>query len=540
MDVPIMPHVGLKLDGKTGEPIYRQLFDQIVARIQSRAFPPGYKLPPTRTLAELLGTHRNTVARAYADLEAAGFVASSVGRGTFVEERAPENVARGEAGAPSPTRAMPWASLLSRGARPDVLHRAERYASHPPGKDVVNLTRMQPSPDLIPHELMRRCIDRVLKDLGSRAMTYAPPQGVMRLREQVALDLGSRGIGATADDVLITSGSQQAIDILTRALVNPGEAVLVDTTTYSGAIDVFALGGARLLPVGQDAHGPDMGALRRLARSDVKALYLMPNGHNPTGRTTSAERRRELTAWSRASGIPLIEDDYGAGLVLDDSPSPPYLRALDGDVLHLSTYSKRLIPALRIGFVVCPPAMRAPLVSLKRVLDLGTSAVLQHALAEFMERGYLRAHTSRVVAEYRIRRDALESALSKAMPADSSWQSPSHGVVLWLRLPAHIDSVRVHEEALREGVLVSPSPMWSAEARVEPGLRLAFSSEPPKRIREGIKRLGRAVEKVLRESPRNAPTPTAIMEVVSTVERRPTQKPPTKAPPSPRRGSQRC
>jgi GntR family transcriptional regulator/MocR family aminotransferase len=507
--------VGLTVDPRRDEPIYRQIFDQVVARVQAGTFPAGYKLPPTRVLAKTLRTHRNTVARAYADLEDAGFVTSTVGRGTFVEPQSlVPNARAGAAPKPTDAGAMPWSSLLSRGARVDTLGRAERFTRPNVGQDVVNLVRMQPSEDLLPHELMRRSVERVFAELGAKALAYAPPEGVARLREQIAIDLSTRGVPATADDVLVTTGSQQALDLVTRALVDPGDAILVDPTTYSGAIDLFALAGARLLPVPNDGEGPDPRALERYSRSGAKALYVMPNGHNPTGRTISAARRHELVAWSRAAGIPIIEDDYGAGLTLDEHGALPHLRALDGDVIHVSTFSKRLIPALRAGILVTPRALRSVLRPIKRVMDLGTSAVLQHALADFLERGYLRAHTTRILAEYRARRDALEGALHKHMPREVRWDRPTHGVVLWLRLPATIEPERLYEEALRQGVLVSPSSLWSVEPGTERGIRIAFCAEPRERIVLGVQRLGKAMRLLLASNAKSGHQEQAAMEVV--------------------------
>jgi GntR family transcriptional regulator/MocR family aminotransferase len=498
--------VGFKLDPRRDEAIHRQIFDQIVARIESRAFPPGYKLPATRVLARELKAHRNTVARAYADLEAAGFVCGSVGRGTFVEEtqRPMAAVDRREPRSPTASQPMPWGSLVARGARPEILARAERWARRVDGRDVVNLARMQPSEDLLPAELMRRCMARVLAEHGSRALSYAPPEGVPRLREQLARELNSRGVPATAEDVLITSGSQQGLDLVARTLVNPGETLLVESTTYSGAIDLFTLAGARLVSLACDDDGPLPNALERVNRSDVKALYVMPTGHNPTGRTMSAERRRALVEWSRAAAVPIIEDDFVAGLSLEDREDPPHLRALDGEVIHLSTFSKRLIPSLRVGYLVVPAALRESLRSMKRVVDIASSAILQHSLAEFIERGYLRAHTTRVTREYRARRDALSRALRRNLPEEVTWHVPTHGIVLWLSLPAALDPDAVYEEALRQGVLVSPSSMWSVDRHPSPGLRLAFCAEPEGRLLEGAKRLGKAMKTLMAQAPRRA------------------------------------
>lgn len=516
--------VGLTLDPRRNEPLYRQIFDQVVARIETRAFPPGYKLPPTRALARELATHRNTVVRAYADLEAAGFVTSTVGRGTFVEAalagaakpkgksagRAPAKAASGEDSEGAP---IPWASLVSRAGKSDVLARAERYPRKADRRDVVNCARMQPSADLLPDDLVRRCIARALSDVRAGAMIYAPPEGVQRLREQIALELTGRGVPTVADDVTVTSGSQQGLDLVARALVEPGDAVVVEATTYSGAIDVFTLAGARLVTVPTDAEGPDVAALSRLSRQGVKAFYLMPNGHNPTGRTMSPARRRAIVAWSRSTGIPIIEDDYCAGLTLDGSPNP-HLRALDGDVIHLSTFSKRLVPALRVGYVVAPPALRGTLRSVKRVVDLGTSPIIQHALAEFMERGYLRAHMTKVVAEYRRRLDALSEALVRALPEGVAFERPTHGIVVWVKLPRGVDPDAVYAAALEQGVLVTPTAVWAADGTAEPGVRLAFCAEPVDRLVLAAKRLGKAIKLVLGTSTKKTTEERADYEVV--------------------------
>jgi 2-aminoadipate transaminase len=511
--------IGIKLDPRRKEPLHRQIFDEVVARIETRAFPPGFRLPPSRVLARELDTHRNTVTRAYGDLEAAGFVSSTVGRGTFVEAHAAPPAA-GSGKLTRPKRAapesadLPWATLLSRAAQSEVLGRAARYARRPDHKDVINLARMQPSADLVPDELLRRCVDRAFSEHGASSMSYGTPEGLPRLREQIALDLVARGVPARADELIVTSGSQQALDLVARALLNPGDAVLVEPTTYKGAIDLFSIAGARLVAVQVDAHGPDPSALERLTRPDVKALYVMPSAHNPSGRTMPSERRRALIAWSRRSGIPIIEDDYAAGLELDDTPAPPHLRALDGDVIHISTFSKRLAPGLRVGYVVAPQSLRPALTAMKRVIDLGASLLLQHTLAEFLERGYLRAHAQRTRREYCARRDALSAALRKALPRELQWHTPAQGLVLWVPLPPELDAHQLYEEGLRRGVLVSSGALWSVAPNAEPGVRLGFCSESPERLAEGARRFGKAVKHLLARLPPAAAAETKPIEIV--------------------------
>lgn len=480
--------LGLALRPSEG-PLYRQIFDQIVERISNGAFGDGFRLPPSRTLADRLGVHRNTVVRAYEALEAGGFVDSTVGRGTFVRIPA----------APLPPQdpvaaGIPWSSLLARASEAEPLSRFDRIARRTPARAMINLTRMQPSSDLLPVDLFRRCLSHVLSTMGARALGYAPREGVSVLREAVAQHLHRRGVPAHPEDVLITTGSQQALDLIARALIDPEDPVLVEASTYSGALNLFSVAGARLVGVPSDVEGPEMSALERLGRSGAKALYLMPDAQNPTGLTISTGRRRALVSWSRRTTVPLIEDAYVSDLHLEDEPPPIPLRALDGDVLHVGSFSKKLIPALRVGYVVHPEALRARLTTIKHAMDLGTSVLLQRALAEFLDRGYLGAHLERVKGEYRRRRDALAAALTRHLPEGAHFNLPASGLALFVHLPDDIPPGVAFEAAAKAGVLVTPSTLNSVSGHPEGGgLRLTFCAEPPRRLAEGARRLGRAL-----------------------------------------------
>lgn len=498
--------LGLVLDPAADVPLYQQLFDRIAERIRTGAFPAGFRLPPTRKLAGELGTHRNTVVRAYTELERSGFLSSTVGRGTFV--RSLPTAPAGAPAAPSapPPRdtlpppsapregAMPWGSLISSRARAEPFARVQRIARMAGRGELVNLTRMQPGPELVPDELFRRCLEHVMRTVGARALGYAPHEGVPRLRERIAEDLVRQGVPARPDDVLVTSGSQQAIDVVARGLVDPGDVVLAQEATYTGAIQIFAAAGARTCGVPSDARGPDPAWLRNVGRA--KALYLMPSHCNPTGTCIDAARREQLITWSRETGTPIVEDDYAADLELEGGAPPPAMRALDGDVLYVSTFSKKLIPALRVGFLLCPPSLASQLVALKHATDLGSSALMQHALAEFLERGYLGAHLNRIRAEYRARRDALVAALRAHLPRSIRFDVPPRGTTLWLELPDDLDSEAVFEEAKRRGVLVSPGSLYRVDRALPSrgGVRLVFCYEPAPRLVEGAKRLGAAIE----------------------------------------------
>lgn len=501
--------LGLQLRDGNDASLYQQLFDQIAERVRSGAWPSGYRLPATRALAQELGVHRNTVVRAFEELVASGCLVSVVGRGTFVAQQLRAQTAR----APEHGE-LPWQSLLSRAATAEPLERLNRYRRDGLSRGAINMVGMQPPPEMLPHAEFRRCVDHVMRTMGARALGYAPREGVAVLREQIAAELARAGVPAGTDDILVTTGSQQALDLLARALIDPGDRFLVDGATYTGALNLLAVVGANVAGVPSDGEGPDLAWLRRLSRGEVKGLYLMPNCHNPTGATISTRRREELCAWSHEVGVPLIEDDYGADLNLEGEPPPPYLRALDSQVLYVSTYSKKLIPSLRVGFIIAPPALRERLRGLKHAMDLGTSALLQYALAEFLERGYLRAHQRRSLPEYRRRRDALHEALTKSLPDDIHWELPKRGLTLWLRLPERLDPEDVYVAAMRAGVAVSPASLHATQGGAQAGIRLTYCNEPPERLVEGAERLGRAITELNRNrihrTPRGVPATVGV------------------------------
>ncbi|MEQ8457316.1 MAG: PLP-dependent aminotransferase family protein [Sandaracinaceae bacterium] len=502
-----MNALGIAVQAEGGPPLYQQLFEQIAGRIRSGAFPDGYRLPPTRALASQLGLHRNTVVRAYAELEAAGFLTSTVGRGSFV--KAPR-FAEDAPSAPAPRRGLPWRSMVSEAARAEPMERFRRARRASVPRGAVDLTRMQPPAEMLPVDLFRRCVEHVLRTSGPKALGYAPKEGFRRLREAIVEDLARLAVPCAADDVLVTTGSQQGLDLVARALLGPGEVVLTHASTYSGALQVFAATGAHVVGVPSDEEGPDVGALRRLGARRPKALYLMPNHVNPTGACMTAARREAVLDWARDAQVAVIEDDYAADLELDDAPIPPAMRALDADVIHVGTFSKRLIPALRIGYLVVPPSLAPYLLALKHTSDLGSSALTQLALAELLERGYLAAHLNRLRPFYRARRDALCDGLRAHLPRDVRWQRPVRGLSVWLELPEEVDPERVFEEGLSRGVLVAPGRHFAADEGTRPGLRLNFCSEPEDRLALGAERVAQAIEAV-RQEPR---ADAAVVDVV--------------------------
>jgi GntR family transcriptional regulator/MocR family aminotransferase len=472
------------------------------------------RLPATRQLAADLGVNRITVSNAYAELEAAGLVYAQIGRGTFVSplsethhQAIPERLASAEqplwqqalATRPSPSIAGHWQPLL------------ERVAEH----DIISFAGGVPAPDTFPVEDFRKAIQRVMKRDGQAAMAYEPVQGYPPLRDAIAQFLGEQGVVACSNDIFIASGSQQALSLVAMALLRPGDAVVVESPTYSNAIRLFQWLNVNMLGVPTDEHGMCVDVLEHLLQRHRPGLiYTIPTFHNPTGTTMNGRRRRQLLTLADRYDLPIIEDDY-VGDLRYDGPREPSLKALDWgqNVVHISTFSKTLMPGPRVGFVLTHGPLLARLIVLKRWTDLGTSGLIQRALEAYIGEGRWRAHTRRASRIYRKRRDAMVAAMTRYFPSEAQWTAPKGGFFVWVRLPEWVSITDLYVAAVERQVVFAPGPLFFPGAPAYPAFRLGFSQETPERIEQGIQVLGDLLREVMSQNRFAAPSKAKRIEM---------------------------
>ncbi len=486
MEIP-----GLHIDPQAAVPVYRQIAEAIrTAAVQGR-FPGGGKLPPTRDLARSLGVNRNTVVAAYDILAHEGLVLSRTGRGTFLVPASigPE---------PSPVATSPadtWFTAFSRAVEgPGVGGLLSAYRVAVSGEG-VSFAGSYPAMDLLPVDEFRSAMVSVLADMAAEVLSYGPTAGRPALRETIAEDMRSRGSRVTADGILITNGSQQGLDLIFRAMLDPGDPVVLEDPTYTGALSVVHSLGARLVGVPVDDEGirPDLLALA-LERHRPRLLYLQPTFQNPTTRVMGEERRRAVLDLAARHRCAVVEDDWAGDLRFEGN-SLPTLHAIDGGrhVVYVSTFSKKLLPGLRIGWVAAPAPVLDRLVTLKQIEDCGTSPLLQAALHAFVEAGCLREHLKRIRTQYRSRRDGMLASLERHFPEGAEWTRPEGGLFLWVTLPASMDSTDLLALARERGVLFNQGDLFHVDGAGRHTLRLSYAAVDPSRIDAGIGVLGRLV-----------------------------------------------
>lgn len=325
------------------------------------------------------------------------------------------------------------------------------------------------------------------------------PRGYAPLRESVAHILTSQGIDADPDHVLITSGSQQAISLVVQLVVKAGDTVVTENPTYDWALQLFRAQGARVIGCPTDARGMQVEALEEiLRRHRPRLIYTIPNFQNPTGASLSLPRRRALVALADRYIVPVLEDDF-VGDLRYDGQTQPALKAFDpgGRVIYAGTFSKLLMPGLRVGFLVVEGPVYRRLVELKRVNDLWTATLFQRTLEAYVTVGRYHAHLRRLCRVYRKRRDRMVEAVGRFLPECTPELVPQGGLFLWVRLPEGLTAAKLLPLARREGVDFTPGARFFCRpGEGESYLRLNFAVATTDEIEEGMSRLGRALERL--------------------------------------------
>ncbi|HVK95583.1 MAG TPA: PLP-dependent aminotransferase family protein [Noviherbaspirillum sp.] len=356
--------------------------------------------------------------------------------------------------------------------------------------EIISFAGGLPSPATFPVERMQVAFDSVLSKQGKIALQYGPTDGYGPLREWIADSLSSNGVKILPEQVLLVSGSQQGLDLLAKVLVDEGSKVLVETPSYLGALQAFSVYRPEFVSLPADEAGllPDQIAS---VGKGARMLYSLPNFQNPTGRTLPVERRVALVEACARLGVPLIEDDPYGALSYRGEPLPKMLTMNPNGVIYMGSFSKVLTPGIRLGYVVAPTPLIRKLEQAKQAADLHTAQLTQMVVHEVVKDGFLNEHIPTIRKLYSDQCDAMLAALQEFFPSSVTWTKPEGGMFIWVTLPAHIDSMKLLDEAIAEHVAFVPGAPFYANAPQHNTLRLSFVTVPPEKIREGVAKLGK-------------------------------------------------
>jgi DNA-binding transcriptional MocR family regulator len=454
-----------------GGPLYRRLAAALGSAIERQELLPGTKLPPERVLAAHLAVARTTVSAAYELLERRRMVHRRQGRGTLV---------RGGDGIRVDARAADLTTSLQR----NVIFR--RLSEETAGAIELLSSSAPPSP--LVREALCTAADAVdthelLSGHGYFPLGYPP------LRHAVAAYLTARGLPTCEEEILITGGAQQAVSLLAGYYAGPGAMVVVEDPTFPGALDAFRAVGSRILSVPVcDASSSVEIIASTISGSPVRAVYVMPAFHNPTGVMMPEPARRELARLARSSRVTVIEDNTLAELPLGGQPPPPVAAyGRRAPIVSIGSLSKLFWAGLRVGWIRAQRPAIAQLGQLKAVADLGTSLFTQAIAVNLLaDADRVRALRCRELTD---RLAFLQELVRHTLP-DWAWRQPDGGPSVWVRLPAG-NAVELAHIASRRGVLIAPGSLMSPTGGFGEFIRLPFDHEPAV-LQEAIRRLASA------------------------------------------------
>jgi GntR family transcriptional regulator/MocR family aminotransferase len=463
------PYVSFHVSASGRRPTANDIVASVLRELAAGSLPPGSRLPPVRVLEQQLGLSKNTAQVAYDELCARGVVEPREREGVFVASRDPAITARPIVAPPLP--------LL----RPPPITPHHRR----PG---LNLGTVFIDPALLPGERLADCARSVLKQPGLDA--FYDTHGYPPLREQIAERLRGRGMEVDPDEVIITTGSQQAIDIVARAL--EVRRIAIETPVYAYARQLFeslnlSLTGLRLDPF----QGLDLDAWERaIASARPGLVYTISSFHNPTGYSYTTRELTGLLEICARHRVAILEDDWGSDMQ-SGGEYRPMLRALGGEnVLYVNTFTKKLLPSLRVGFLVAHKSLVPSLVAMKRLSTLGNAWLTEATVAEFLARGYYDTHLAHVQRELDARYAQCLAALAELMPDGVRWTTPGGGPTLWLDVPRTIDLGALEERLGLRGVWIDrQNSAFLGEPHLN-GFRVSYAFHPPDTLRKALEILG--------------------------------------------------
>jgi GntR family transcriptional regulator/MocR family aminotransferase len=481
-----------------GQELGRWLYNELRAAILDGRLKPGSRMPSTRGLSKQYALARGTVAAAFDNLKNEGYIEATVGAGTFVSARIPDESV--------PAHGVP-AGLIVEPSKADLALRGRSMvggvrllpASHSVGRAFRSY---EPAIDLFPVALWSRVAGRVLRHAPRSLYGQGDARGYLPLRKAIAEYIGpARGVRCDADRILVTSGTQQGLDLVARMLLDPGDSVWMEDPGYPGALFAFRAAGARIVPVPVDQDGLRVqeAATQQPA---ARLAYVTPANQFPLGVTMSLPRRRQLLDWAAARNAWIIEDEYDAEYRYSGPPVPS-LQSLDrsGCVIYVGTFTKMLFNSLRLGFVVLPERIVEPFAAARTLLDRHPPTLEQAILADFILEGHFGHHVRRMRQIYARRNSALYHAsrdglagMLKVMPANSGMRTLG-----WIATGQR--DIEAANRARSLGLEVAALSEFTLRHAHPDALILGFAGCSTEELKRGAAVLARALDAFQEEAP---------------------------------------
>lgn len=366
--------------------------------------------------------------------------------------------------------------------------------------DIISFAGGLPNRLLFPVDEIREVTNQVLTESGAEVLQYGSSEGDVGLREWISRRyMEKQGLEIPIERILITSGSQQGLDLLGKVLINAGDPVLIESPGYLGAIQAFSVYRAQFHPVEVDQQGMNIEQFKQTLNAHrPKLAYTVSNFQNPSGISYTEGNKRAVAQAMKAQKTLLIDDDPYGELRFSGEPTTPFWTLLPNQTVMLGSFSKVVVPGLRLGWIVAPQALVDKLLIAKQASDLHTSLLPQRMMQRYLSSYSLDQHIESIIEQYGRQRDAMLAAIDRYFPKQINVTRPEGGMFLWVSLPAPLTAKAVFDLAVREGVVFVPGDPFYTSPHTIRTLRLNFSCVDEAIIETGIRRLGGVIKRLLK------------------------------------------
>lgn len=460
-------------DKTLSEPIYQQIIHYFQHEITTGNWPAGTKIPSQRKLADQFHVNRSTIVTALDELNAIGSIASNPGSGMTVSGNHWSSLLADR---------VNWSQYVTAGQfKPNkrAIQKINQYET----SDVIRLSTGEPAPEQFPQALFQKAFAKLGQKLTS--LNYSEPAGILALRIQIARHLAKVGIQTDPENILITSGSLQALQLVSVSLFPKNATIYTEAPTYVKSLRVFQSAQTHLSGIPMDAQGMAYWQMPTLPEGSRAIMYTIPTFNNPTGIVMSQERRLQLLNFAQKHQMPILEDAAYQDVWFDHEPPQP-LKAMDttGNVIYFGSISKSLAPGLRIGWTVAAKPVIDRLTDVRMQTDYGASSLSQLVLAEILadpDYDTYQDHFRQALAQKAI---AAQEILHRYWDDIATWQTPTGGFYLWVRLDERINIQKLFNLATAQNVLFNPGNIYDFQPNQY--IRLSFAYESTERFEKGI------------------------------------------------------
>ncbi len=480
----------INIDKSSSAPLYMQLYERLKEMIETGVLPPDVRLPSVRSLSEKLGINQITVVTAFRRLESEGLIYTRPGSGTYAADLLNSVVSRAEH-LPLPLQDEVYQQedlTLINGGEVNI------------NENTVNFASATPASELFPVDDFKTALDEALERDKGNAFSYQEGQGFPPLREAISGILKSPGFVCSPEDIHVISGAQQGIDIISKALLRPGDRIITESPTYTGAVAVFKSRDAQIADIPMETGGPDMNLLEyNIKKHRPAVFYTIPSFQNPTGCSYTDEKRAELLGLADRYGFYIIEDDYVSDLDFEGRRYSQ-LKALDryDRVILVKSFSKIFMPGLRLGFMMAPPGVSAKLLAAKHTTDISTSGLIQRAFDLYIRKGFWDRHFDFMFRTYAERYGIITSALDKYSPEGCAYTKPGGGLNLWYSLPYGFPVNSLLAQAAAYDITFAPGRIFYSgnSAQAVNCIRLSFAAVESGKIEAGVEKLCSLIDRL--------------------------------------------